>query len=397
MRAFDVLSQASVGDRCDIDLTVVVPTSNTELFIPSCLNSITNQRGLRLELIVVDYKSVDRSLDVVREFGVSNPSIPLTIVQQNTPGLGDARNIGLDLAVGEYIAFLDSDDFFSPDSYSAMVQYARAHRCDLVFCRAMVFDDATRDIYPFYDDWVWDEIIGSAEALTTTALSEPRLFKFEPNASVRMMRRAFMLAQSIRYPEKKRAEDMVPHYRSLFLAERIGLVSRRGFFYRVGREGKLTSDPSKWIGDLLEATARATGEAHEFEPTPQAGASMVYLCVRALFGYGTQLPYEQRREYYGGASLFISQLPDAWITQALAGPMHPQRLENVRMTVALHALRAQAVDFLIWWSANPRSVLAAAFKFAGQPTLMMSLVRRHWRQALSWRRLRELRGATLHV
>lgn len=396
MKAFDLLSQAASAERVGIDLTVVVPTSNTEKYLASCLNSIANQRDLRVELIVIDYKSTDGSLAVVHDFAAANPTIPLTLVQQNTPGLGNARNIGFDLGAGEYIAFLDSDDFFAPDSYALMVSYARAHRCDLVFCRAMVFDDFTGDIYPFYDDWIWEEIIGSEEALVTNALREPRLFKFEPNASVRIMKRSFMQRQAIRYPEKRRAEDMVPHYRSLFLAERIGLVSLRGFFYRVGREGKLTSDPSKWIGDLLEAAARAMSEAHEFDPSPKAGSAMVYLCVRALFGYGTQLRYEQRFEYYQSASLLMTQLPRAWVYEALAGPMHHNLLENVRMKVALQAFRAEAIDVLVWWSANPRSVLAIALKFARRPLLLKSVVRQYWRNMLFHRGWRKLRGA-LHA
>ena len=381
MNAFEVLQRPMIGFVEAPDLTIVVPTSNTEAYLPACLASVTNQCDLRIELIVVDFESTDRSLEVVREFGQRHADIALTVVRQNTPGLGDARNIGLQLASGEFIAFLDSDDFFTPDSYTAMVQFARAQSCDLVLCRAMVFDDLTHETHLFYDDWIWDELLGASETLITRAALAPQLLRLEPNASLRIMRRGFMLERNISYPENRRAEDMVPHYRSLFEAARIGLLSRMGFFYRVGRAGKLTNDPAKWIGDLLEAAFHAVSEANHYGVDAEAGAAMLYLCVRALFGYGTQLPYVARANYYRNASLLFAQVPNSWVRRALLRPMHPRPADNVRMTVALQALQRRDVACLVSLSGVGRSVIGLALLLAPRPSLLVPFLR-HYRRAM---------------
>ncbi len=358
-----------------VDLTIVVPTSNTAAYLPSCLASLSYQTGLRLELIVIDFRSTDRSIEIACNFSAENPDIPFTMIRQNTPGLGNARNIGIDLAIGEFIAFLDSDDFFAPDGYSQLVHYARTHHCDLMFCRAMVFDDATHETYPFYDDWVWDDIIGNRSHMTTKAVHTPKLFKFEPNASLRIMRREFMLERGIRYPEGKRAEDMVPHYRSIFEARRIGLLSNRFFFYRVGRAGKLTSDPSKWIGDLVDATANVISESSSYAPSPDIGESMIYLWIRSLFGYGTQLPYLMRGSYFARVSLLFQQLPQQWIQLTIERQMHPNSLENFRMKLVLLALRQRDIEFLVFLSGKPRSLSAVLIQILKRIYLLMSLKR----------------------
>ncbi len=379
MNDFEIIEQPAVEYRAKLDLTVVVPTSNTAAYLPACLNSLSSQGDLRMELIVVDFRSVDDSLEVVRDFCRRHPWIPLTVVKQNVSGLGDARNVGLDLASGEFIAFLDSDDFYMPASYAAMVTYARAHHCDLVFARAMVFDDFSQSTQHFYDDWVMTDILGGRESLTTTVLQEPRLFKLEPNASIRIMRRNFMLERDIRYSARRRAEDLVPHCRSLFEAECIGLLSRRCFFYRTGRAGKLTSDPSKWIGDLKEAVASVLSEANHYRPSSAVGAALIYACARSMFGYGSNLPYADRLGYYRSASLLMAQVPEAWMTEALARPMHSDAAENIRIKVAVAALARQNAAFLVYWSGRSRSLIGLALRLIFSPGPILPVFKQYWR------------------
>ena len=381
MNDYYVIKRPTMSSQKKVDLTVVVPTSNTAAYLPSCLASLAYQTGLRLELIVIDFHSIDRSIEIACNFSREHPDILFTMIRQNTPGLGNARNIGIDLAIGDYIAFLDSDDFFAPDGYSQLVHYARNHHCDLMFCRANVFDDATHETYPFYDDWVWDAIIGNRSHMTTTAEYTPELFKFEPNASLRIMRREFMLKREIRYPEGKRAEDLIPHYRSLFEAQRIGLLSDRFFFYRVGRAGKLTSDPSKWIGDLVDATAHVISESSNYSPSPDIGASMIYLWVRSLFGYGTKLPYLMRGSYFTTVSLLFQQLPQHWISLTIDRRMHPNSLEDFRMKLALLALRRRDIEFLVFLCGKPRSFSALSIQILKRIYLLISLKRIYGRSA----------------
>ncbi|MHB8347758.1 MAG: glycosyltransferase family 2 protein [Acidiferrobacterales bacterium] len=385
MSEFEIIKrpQGDEGKLGTVDLSVVVPTCNMQDYLGACLNSLTTQGDLRLELIVVDYKSTDSTLLMVDAFSVAHPNIPVTVVQQNTSGLGDARNFGIGCASGEYVAFLDSDDFFSPHAYWEMVDHARTHDCDLVFCRGVVFEDLTSKSHFFYDDWVWDEILGKRYSYVTNVLREPRLFRLEPNASVRIMRRKFLLDKNILYPTKKRAEDLVPHYISLFEADRIGVISTRGFFYRVGRAGKLTDDASKWVCDLLDAIATAISESFHYEPSDAIGEAMIYLCVRSAFGYGSQIPFSKRWTYYRSAGMIFAQLPRRWVCRALTNPMHPDMLQNIRMKIALLALRAQDTSFLVFLSGAPSGAVSIFMRLVSRPAMLFFLLRQYWKLAFS--------------
>lgn len=346
-----------------IDLTIVVPTSNTALYLDTCLNSITVQDGLSLELIVIDYKSTDNTLQIVRAFAQAHPTIPVTIVDQINPGLGDARNYGIQIAKGEFIAFLDSDDFFAPNVYAEMVGFARQNVCDLVFCRGVVFDHETKSTHVFYDDWIWEQMTAEKSCRVTTVEAEPRLLQLEPNANIRISRLSFIRERDIFYPENRRCEDVVPHYMGLFEARRIGLVSSRGYFYRIGRAGKLTSNPSKWVLDGLDAMALAVGLSRTYQPSPRAGAAMIYLFQRFVFGYGRALPFDQRKTYYQRASLLFVQMPKDWVTIALNDVLK----NHVRDAIALLALVRQDIKFLIFWSCGPKNEWTVALRLFARP------------------------------
>jgi glycosyltransferase involved in cell wall biosynthesis len=394
MPDFDVLKTLNTkpAGAAAPDLTVIIPTSNTGDYVESTLNCLTLQGELQIELIVVDYKSTDDTFEKLERFCERFPQFETTLIRQNKSGLGDARNEGIRRAKGEFIAVLDSDDFFSPYAYEEMVQFGRNTASDIIFCRGVVFDDTTNDRYPFYDDWVWDRIAGGRYSAVISARESPEVFRLEPNASIRIIRRDFVNRCNLYYPEGKRAEDMVPHYRALHEAGKIGFLSRRGIFYRVGRAGKLTSDPSKWINDLLEAISTALSEASHYQPSSRMGAAMIYLWMRAGFGYGSQLPYDQRPAYFASLSLIMSQIPQAWIDEALWDTFDPDKRRRLRMKVALLAMRVQDVGFLVFWSGSPFSRSLIIRKFLKSKALLRELLKKYGRRkALSRETLENLR------
>ena len=92
---------------------MIVPVYNTSAYLRECLDSIINQTLKEIEVICVDDGSVDGSLDILKEYAKKDKRFTI-ITQQNTSA-GAARNAGLAVAKGEYLSFLDSDDFFAPE------------------------------------------------------------------------------------------------------------------------------------------------------------------------------------------------------------------------------------------------------------------------------------------
>lgn len=106
-------------------VSVIIPCYNAENYIAATLHSITEQSYAAVEIIVVDDGSKDNSAKIVAAIAGSDSRI--TLVSKPNTGVANSRNVGIGLATGEYIAFLDADDLFKPDNLAAKVAYLQQH------------------------------------------------------------------------------------------------------------------------------------------------------------------------------------------------------------------------------------------------------------------------------
>lgn len=123
-------------------VSVIVPVYNVEKYIRKCLESLVNQTLQDIEILVVNDGSPDNSQKIIDEFVEKYPDKVFSYVKKNG-GLGDARNYGIDRARGEFIGFVDSDDWVDEKMYETMYEYAVKERHDVVIC----------DLYEINDGW----------------------------------------------------------------------------------------------------------------------------------------------------------------------------------------------------------------------------------------------------
>lgn len=131
-----LLIATSVGDDFHINnpkISVIVPVFNRESYISTCLYSILNQTMNDLEVICVDDGSTDMSLQVMKELAMKDKR--LLIIHQENCGVSCARNRGLEKARGEYVTFVDSDDWIDSDAYSFVYKKAKDYHADVVMFR----------------------------------------------------------------------------------------------------------------------------------------------------------------------------------------------------------------------------------------------------------------------
>ncbi len=112
-------------------ISVIIPAYNNEAYIAGCINSVLNQTYTNYEIIVVDDASEDDTLYVVKELKLQNDCIKV-ICNDKNKGQGYSRNRALDLATGEYIVFLDSDDFLEPVTFEIAVKKIKEDKSDFV-------------------------------------------------------------------------------------------------------------------------------------------------------------------------------------------------------------------------------------------------------------------------
>ena len=118
--------QVTYNQQIEPLISVIIPVYNSELYLKECLDSVINQTYKKIEIICVDDGSTDHALDILNFYQKKDSRIK--VFTQENSGPSAARNKALDMAKGDYISFVDSDDFLKPDTYSTLIEYATQER-----------------------------------------------------------------------------------------------------------------------------------------------------------------------------------------------------------------------------------------------------------------------------
>lgn len=121
-------------------ISVIVPVYNVENYLEKCLNSLVNQTLQEIEILVVNDGSKDNSQRIIDEFQERFPEKIKAFSKENG-GLSDARNFGIDRAIGEFLAFVDSDDYVSENMMEEMYNLAIKNQAELVICNLQKVDE----------------------------------------------------------------------------------------------------------------------------------------------------------------------------------------------------------------------------------------------------------------
>jgi len=129
----------------NIAVSIIVPVYNAERDLEQCLNSIVNQTLENVEIIIVDDGSTDGSSEICKSYAEKDGK--MIYFKKENEGLAAARQDGMEKARGEYIGFVDSDDWLEPDMYERMYSVAKKENADVVFCNAFLDEDVKDKIH----------------------------------------------------------------------------------------------------------------------------------------------------------------------------------------------------------------------------------------------------------
>ena len=116
-----------------VKVSIITPVYNVEECIERCIDSVINQTYKDFELLLIDDGSKDKSIHIAKSL-LEKTDINYKIITQNNSGVSAARNRGIEEASGEYITFLDSDDYVDSRFVELMYKKAETTKCDVVFC-----------------------------------------------------------------------------------------------------------------------------------------------------------------------------------------------------------------------------------------------------------------------
>ena len=209
---------ASVG--YEEKVSVIVPIYNVESYLRRCLDSLARQKHQNIEIIMVDDCSSDGSSDIAKEYAEKYPQFIL-VQREKNGGLAAARNSGLERVSGDWIAFVDSDDWVTDDYISAMYECAKRDNADIVMSSVYYAysDDSYKEMSPFAD-------------LTTESSHKEKVALCRSYAPTRLYKRIFIDTTKIVFPtDIRRSEDIPTVIPWLTRTEHISILPRPLYFY----------------------------------------------------------------------------------------------------------------------------------------------------------------------
>lgn len=215
------MSMCNLLDHSDL-ISVVVPVYNVELYLAQCINSILSQTYKNLEIILIDDGSTDSSPQICDEFALEDGRIK--VIHQKNGGLSDARNTGISLCTGKYIAFIDSDDFVDYEYFSFLHRLIRSGEYQISICNP----------YPFKNekDIAYRPMKETIKEMNGTEALEIMLYQrhFDTSAWGKLFLRE--LFSNIRFPTGKIFEDMGTIYKTLLVSSNVIFSNKELYFYR---------------------------------------------------------------------------------------------------------------------------------------------------------------------
>lgn len=231
-------------------LSVIVPVYNVEGYIERSIMSLVRQTYSNLEIILVDDGSTDLSGVICDQFAKEYPNIQ--VIHKTNGGLSDARNVGVAQATGDYIAFLDSDDYVHYRAYELMLYHMKMLDADVVEC----------EYWKVWDQQEEKEYLGCAVEVQDRDQALTQLMKWK-NFDISVWNKLYKreMVQDLLFPVGKICEDEFWTYRVLFRAKKLIHLFFPLHFYQ---QGRTTSILGTKFSEKNYASTEALFERAEF-------------------------------------------------------------------------------------------------------------------------------------
>ncbi len=213
-------------------VSVIIPCFNSAKYVHKAINTCLNQSLSEIEIILVDDGSTDQTPGILKQFESGDKRIKVLTHAQNK-GLGPARNTGIKAAQGEYIFFLDSDDYLHLNTFEVLYEKAKAENLDILQGQHIRHENEKKQILP-------RDLIPFPEPVTGTDYFKQAIF-IEPKACGKLWNRAFMKKYNLQFPSGF-YEDIAVVLYAFSIANRVNNSLFAGYHYII-RPQSITNSP----------------------------------------------------------------------------------------------------------------------------------------------------------
>ena len=251
------------------DISIIIPAYNAEKYIKKCLDSIVNQTKEELEIIVINDGSTDKTEDIVKAYKDKR----IKYYKNKNQGIGKTRNFGIEKANGNYIMFIDSDDYIEKDTCEKMYSKAKNDDLDIVIC----------DFYKEYDN-------GNIEEIHTNSFKNSSL---EDNPDIiteylcpwaKIYNRKMIVDNKIKFVENLKYEDAPFVIKALCNAKKIGKIDECLNYYLIHGNSETTVRDRRCF-DILQIIDIIRNDTRNFDYLKE---KIDKLTVRIITNYTIQ-------------------------------------------------------------------------------------------------------------
>ena len=287
-------------------VSVIVPFHNVEKYISKCLTSLIYQSLDDIEIICINDASTDDSKNIVQHY-IENDKRIILLNVENMSGQSYARNLGLEVASGEYIGFVDADDWVELDMFEKMYNKAKSADSDITMCQAQLYDDKeqtfyTNDYYSLkslekYGDNVFNPYETKDEILNINVVLWNKIYK-----------REFLQNISVKFQNGYIYEDLPFFFETYLKAQRINILWEAPYYYRQNRQFSTMQNSDKKVYDripMVERTYNVLKQASFFE---EKKAEIISWIIDDIFHRYTLLEDRYYEDYFAKMKEFFKKI-----------------------------------------------------------------------------------------
>lgn len=286
-------------------ISVIIPIYKVERYLNECVSSVVNQTYKNLEIILVDDGSPDRCPQMCDEWAEKDSRIK--VIHKENGGLSDARNAGMDIATGEYVAFVDSDDYIAESMYEKLLEgFLYSDTIGIVSCQIFSDKDGIIEVFDKQWDVLQPTILNPCDFLNSKLLEETshcvwnKLYRHD-------------ILKNIHFLKGRNNEDTLYMYRlSKNLVEnniKELILPERFYFYRMRDDGICHSSSKPLMADIIVNLYQIQNECKQNGISLSSKVYRKYTDCLLWFFNELFSNSEWNKLYYKQMKEFVMQIP----------------------------------------------------------------------------------------
>jgi glycosyltransferase involved in cell wall biosynthesis len=274
-----------------VEISVILPVYNSEDYLRECLDSLIGQSFKDIEILCINDGSEDNSIQILREYEKTDNRI--TVIDQENMGVAKTRNKALDLVHGNYVYFMDADDYLDSNAFKKLHENITSNNSDLCILKTIFVKNSQQHKFPAFDlDKEFDKVNFNRFTFTYKDIKSHVLNDlFAP--WLKLYRADYLKNNEFRFPDIKSYSDAPFHVMTILKAQRISFVPEYLYYYRENDDSLVHSSSNTinffTLSDIIEGYLKDNGYYDEFEQEFEA-----FQVVKIVYYMG----FTDSEEYY---------------------------------------------------------------------------------------------------